>query len=397
MSRSLYVLILLLIGVGFWNVKPIGGFLSQDVCLLLFIIWFFYGYNSYRPKNYRLLCNVGYNKPIILIAVAVFVSFIPAYWFYGQPFLQSIVVNRQLISYLGLPLLLIVRPSFDELKKSLYCFAFLFTLVTMADSILGIDIVDRAMQSYNYDSQRDYIADGEFVHILRGFQFIPLAFIFSLDDLRTSVRMKELLLSTFLLSIIYIVQNRSTLFPCALLYVFTIIHAKGGKFGVLMKTGILVFIVIMITYTAVQWKSLFIETQTQILDEDSNRTKAYIFFLTAYSPHWICNIIGNGLISIHSSTIMQSLMAMGIYNSDVGLVGFWNHYGLLPVVVILSLVIKAFNRNMSYVVKCNAFLLLVCSFTIGYFVNIQYILWLCLFIYMYSYNDLINRFNRYSD
>lgn len=390
MSKSIYILILLLISVSFWNVRPIGRFMTQDVSLILFLLWALYGYLKYRPINYKLLCNAKYNKPIVLIGVAVLISFIPAYWFYGQSFFQSIVVNRQLLSYLSLPLLLAIRPSFAELKKALYGFAYFYAAVITIDSIFSIPIIDRNLQSNIYDIEKTLISEGDYVRMIEGVEFIALAFFFSLGDLKKIANLKTLLLSTFFIFIIFLVQNRSTLFPCALLYVLTVFRIKGGKYVYLIKSGLVVLLIAMISYTAAQWMALFEETQTQLLDEDYNRVKAYTYFLTQYSPHWICSVIGNGFISARSSSIMQTLMAMGIYNSDVGLVGFWNHFGLLPVVVIISLILKSFSRKMSYVVKCNAFFLLACSFTIAYFVNIEYILWLCIFIYMYSYNKLSN-------
>ena len=397
MSKSLYILILLLIGISFWNIKPFGSFLTPDVSIILFLFWGFWGFNKYKSHNYKMLCNYRYNKPIVLFFIAILISFIPAYIYHGQSLVMSISVNRQLIGYLSLPLLLVVRPSFEELKKAMYWFSYLYVMVVVLDSVLSISVIDRSMQFNNFDEREEYIGESDFVRMIDGIQFIVLSLIFSLNDLKQRFKFKTLLLATFFLFIIYIVQNRSTLFPSVILYVVTLFSLKSGKYNFFIKGLLLAFMAVMISVTASQWVELFEETQNQMGDEDYNRMLAYAFFLTQYSPHWICDFIGNGFISAKSSDIMQSLMEDGIYNSDVGFVGFWNHFGLLPIIVMLSLIIKSFYRKVPYVVKCNAFFLFACSLTIAYFVQLGYILWLCLYIYMYSYSHSLNHLKSYEN
>ena len=68
-------------------------------------------------------------------------SFIAAYVFYRQPFYTSFVVNRQFFTLMVFPLLLAVRPTYQELKWSLYAFSIISALVTFYISFVDQSLV----------------------------------------------------------------------------------------------------------------------------------------------------------------------------------------------------------------------------------------------------------------
>ena len=76
----------------------------------------------------------------------------------------------------------------------------------------------------------------------------------------------------------------------------------------------------------------------------------------------------------------------GIYHSDLGLIGFWHQFGIIPTLTVLVYVIRGLSRNHSYVVRANALNILVSSMTIAYFLNVRYSLGLCLYFYLF-YSD----------
>ena len=76
-------------------------------------------------------------------------------------------------------------------------------------------------------------------------------------------------------------------------------------------------------------------------------------------------------------------MAFGVYNSDVGFVGYWNQFGLIPILVFLLMLIPAaLGRHNSHFIRCWAIQILVCSLTISYWGGI-YVLYISLFYYLY--------------
>jgi hypothetical protein len=80
---------------------------------------------------------------------------------------------------------------------------------------------------------------------------------------------------------------------------------------------------------------------------------------------------------------MEQLRNEGIYHSDVGLLGMWHQFGILPVLTILIYAFRGLSKYHSFVVRANAANILACSLTIAYFFNIRYSLWLWLFFYLF--------------
>ena len=81
---------------------------------------------------------------------------------------------------------------------------------------------------------------------------------------------------------------------------------------------------------------------------------------------------------------MKDLMYAGIHNSDVGFVGLWNHYGILPVIATVIVAVKGLKKGSPLYLKFNALFILIGGATIACFNTPDKILWLCTFIYLVS-------------
>ena len=131
--------------------------------------------------------------------------------------------------------------------------------------------------------------------------------------------------------------------------------------------------------------SLLQETMDQLSDPDYNRIKAILYAFSL--PNGKASIlIGNGFISGNFNSIVNDLRQEGIFYSDIGLIGLWHVYGLLPVIAILASVIRGLSANHSLEVRGNALLILTCSLTVGYFASIETLTWLSLYLY-FLYSD----------
>ena len=86
-----YLLFLYLLFVNFWEIKPMGNF-SEDMQLLLIASYLVFGCIKYR-KRPRINIDGKYNY-LRWILIGIILSMIPAYIFYGQPILQSIITYR---------------------------------------------------------------------------------------------------------------------------------------------------------------------------------------------------------------------------------------------------------------------------------------------------------------
>jgi len=392
MKRKHFLLVLLLLSVNFWYIKPIGSFFASSYSLFVSLAFILGGgvYFYNKTKRPLLLWNAGYNKPLLWIAAGVLLSFIPAYINYGQSFSTSFIASRIMLLYLTFPTLLIVRPRFKDIQWALYIFSFFYFATAFFDSILNLHIIT-PIEGITFKKNMDYIEEGGYIHFMEGVYFIGFAFIISLGRLRTQFTLRKLFISIFLFGLIFIVQNRSTLFPCSIFFIFTFLSIKQRKYRHLIR-GILFFTIVLLFLNTIQeWDMLLEETNQQIGNKEYNRNLAIYYFIYEACPHWWEYLLGNGFISAKSTSIMQDMMEQGVFNSDVGFVGFWNQYGIIPIVAFVIIIIKAiYKRKYSFITKCNAWFIVACSLTAAYFAQDCKILWWCLFLYLISVEHFIN-------
>jgi len=176
------------------------------------------------------------------------------------------------------------------------------------------------------------------------------------------------------------------LLPTVLVLFYGMIRVRSRYKPIL----ILFFAVIVVFITRLtfdQWYTLFSQTTLELNNDDYNRVKAFNYFLFEANPHWINYFIGNGFLSAHATTLKANLMATGIYNSDMGFIGMWNYYGIIPIILYFVFIIKSFiSKSIPFYVKAMAFHILLGSLTISHFMgNSSFSMWLFMFIYLYAY------------
>ena len=301
-------------------------------------------------------------------------SFIAAYVFYRQPFYTSFVVNRQFFTLMVFPLLLAVRPTYQELKWSLYAFSIISALVTFY-----ISFVDQSLVPAR--EYMPFIEEGDFVHALSGLHYIVMAFIFALYEFRNRMTVKKFVPVFLLFMLIFIAQNRTFLISTIAIIVLSVTSNRSARsrlyaVGVLIIAASLAFVVLFDSINA-----LYLETMDQLSNPDYNRIKAltYVFSLPNGYPSIL---IGNGFISGTFSPLVSDLTKEGIYYSDIGMFALWHVYGLLPTVAILASVFRGLSPNHSLEVRGNALLILICSLTVGYFASVETLTWLCFYLYL---------------
>ena len=305
-------------------------------------------------------------------------SFIAAYGYYHQPFYLSFVVNRQFFSLLVFPLLLAVRPTFRELKWALYSFSVLCALTTFYVSFVDQSLVPAK-------EFMPFIEEGDFVHMVSGLHFVVIAFIFSLYEYRGRRTIRKLLPAALLFLFIFIARNRTFLISTCFIVALSVLSNRTARsrlyaFAVMSIAVALVAVVLIDTI-----HSLFIETMDQLTNPEYNRIKAILYAFSL--PNGKASIlIGNGFVSGNFNPIVDELRQEGIYYSDIGLVGLWHVYGLLPVVAILLSVIRGLSVNHSLEVRGNALLIMTCSLTVGYFASVETLTWLCFYLF-FLYSD----------
>lgn len=379
-----YLLILALLFVNFWGLKPFGA-ISSDMNLMLIIAMLFYGYNIYGNKK-RILKVKGKYNCLWWIIVGILISTITTKIFYGQDIITSLIVYRSQILFLTLVVLFKIQPTIEEMSKALFLFAgfmFVANILIISDTEMFV-INESSLLRYEQDPEQYKLRAVNGVSLL----IIPLYYY--LQKLRTGGNLNTLLRIFFIFAVIYIAENRSTLFPATIITLYSLTRIKSKY-----KTIILVIMTVIISYAVIQtyevWENLILETQENIDDDDGNRNKALLFFTTIGQPSWITYLFGNGIISIHTSNYTTMLMENGIYYSDVGFIGYWYNFGIIPIVAMLTLFIKALkSKNQPYFIKFMVIHIIICGLTTSYFYSHGHLLLFMFFYYLYYYNKYTN-------
>ena len=378
-NMVIYLLFLYLLFVNFWEIKPIGYF-SEDVQLILIVSYLLFGCFIYR-KRPRIRMKGKYNY-LKWIFIGILLSMISAYIFYGQPITQSIITYRTQYLIFTIPALFVISPRIEDIIRSLFIFSFF---------LLGANLLVKLNHNLFVMSEYklDYIAKvGNYDSLTRvaGIEYITIPLFYYLQRIKEKFTAETFVKVLFLLFVVFIVQNRSTLFPAILFSLYTFIFIKS-KYKPLIWIAISIIGVVFIIHYHDVFATIFEETTEELGDQDYNRNKAWNYFIYMYSPHWLCYILGNGFLSAHYSPIMQLLMEEGIYNSDVGFIGYWNQFGVIPVITIFTMYLSVLKGKNSYpfLMKLIVIYSIICGLTTIYYGQDVKILHLALFYYLFYY------------
>lgn len=372
------ILILIIISIGFFDFTPFAPVFGGNGVFTFYMLALavIYIRNLGFQVRYGIFPKL---KPMWWILAGVLLSFIPAYLYYGQHLYHSLVVYRVFAAYLVYPVLLSIRPTDLEIKRALYAFCFIYLLALLWGTFVRPDwvVVSEGVE---------FIEEGDIVRRLPGDQFLIPALVYALNDFRNRKnKLKWGALSVFIFSVIFLIQSRTILMAALAVIVFVVLFDKKASrrlaAEVIMVFFFIVFIVVAFSFVS----GLFEETMGQLSDPDYNRVKSFNYFVSGVNG-WASYLWGNGFISGHVSSIVEQLQVEGIFHSDLGLLGFWHQFGVIPVLTILVYVIRGLSKNHSYVVRANALNILMGALTISYFLTPRYSLWLCLYFYLF-YSD----------
>ena len=366
----------------FWTIIPLSYIFNSQIIIFFILVWFLYGIIKYSGRNndYRWQSK---SKAIWWILFAVLFSFIPAWIFHGQSIIQSFITCRNLLTYLALPVLIYINPTQYQFRKAIVVFALLTLIVMVFDSYGPINFTTTKIR-WGLDeplkAHLPYLDEGEFLHGLLGTSMIMISCIFYMDDVLKGKK-QSLLIVIFFFIALFLVQNRTMLGAIAVIFFYNLFFNKGSKAS--LKVLIIFILCCLIIFSSEIWTALYEETTNQLNNDDYNRFTSYYYFLFKASPNLFCQIFGNGFLSDIVNNNSWNNAVLGIYNTDVGFVGMWNQFGVIPIIVFLYYIYKSFSLNKSFITKSNALAILLCSPTKAYFVTPSMIMWPVIFFYLY--------------
>lgn len=358
-----YLLIALILALNCWDLIIVAPIINNQTNSVFAVGWAIIGFFWFRNRpGYLRICNFKKHLKYFYWLIAGFsLSIIPAYIFWNQDFITSFIVNRRLIWYIFLPMILYVQPTQKEIIRVLVYYTFVYMVVWTIQAVTPFPLMTPFERTFELGGSFE-LDQTDFGYLLPGYSIMLLLLYFKTQQFIENANLKTFLPALAMLAIFFILQNRGTLFFAVIVFGYALFRLQSKyKIILFLFFGILVLITYVITSDF--WLAQVHETTDEISNPDYNRWKAYYYFVFEYSPNWICNLLGNGFLSIKESggLLLNDMKMSGFYQSDIGILGFWSKYGVLPVIVCYTLVLKILiNKHFPFYLKAlSAHILLV--------------------------------------
>ena|ERR1035437_6311749 len=342
MNKSLYMFVCLLFAVNFWNLAVIMNVLPPDAILILSWMWILSGiYFFNERKRRKALNNYRYNKPLYYTLLGVFISMFSAYYFGKQSFLTTLLAQRTIYTFAFLPVILFVQPTEKDIVKAL-------KWITVGTVIVWIlvhfkaDLVKLDKESVEQFEMENNDLSSKLEFYVNGIYFVVLYVYFKMNEYIKEFSWKIFIEATLVFFFIILYQNRSMILGVAPIFVYSIIKFKSRQ-KTFVIIGLSVILVAAVILTSDIWLGMINNTQSNLNETDYNRWKALYYYFYEYSQNWFCYLFGNGFPSGGKSplgNLMWSNFTKGIYASDLGMIGMWVDYGLIPLIALYTILIS---------------------------------------------------------
>lgn len=376
MNLAVYLFVLLMINAHFWNLKMFRTFSNYDTIIVLNFLMYAYGYFAYKKRSF--IDSKQYSWFYIIAFLAMAISAISVVVFHNQRAIDTVFVYRAQIPLLLMPLLLRIQPSIESVKKAITWATVVYIFLLFVSLVLPLLFVGFAPE----ESSSEIFG---YAFLARGNGMLWLyLFCFLLDDLSNKFSKKQLVMLCIFMVTVIVAQNRQTIiYVFCILVIFSFNKAKHRT----TKVFLILFFVMAVLYNFDIINSLYLETLNDTKIE-AGRAVSLPYFLFEHNENFIIDIIGNGMDS-KKSAYGQYMTDLGkdsaIWAGDLGIVGVWSVYGILPVVAILLLTVKVLkaHKYMPRYVIYIALATFLCPYLLSFTGANVY--WWAFLLYFYAY------------
>ncbi len=388
MSRARYLYIYLVLLSNIFAIIPFGYLLDIGrgfPFLVIQLFWLLLGYtNVVKSGPLPGLNTFRYKKIVLYIYISVVPSIFMAKEYFDQSFLQSLISYRNLLLFLAIPTFLTIRPTIYDIMRSLYWYAWTFLIVSLLRTFLPFQfytLSEREIDGVNAIMSKDS-SDFLFYYSYSCISSLVIPLYYYCVRLWKKYDKKDAFKVLLIYFILVIVQNRSTLFPATIVVGITLLKCRIKP--VYIKPILIVISSIVIIYFSGNIiYNLVEQTDREMGSSYDPRILAMDYFLDFDRLSILEILFGTGNISFQTSDYVQNLQQDHIHYSDVGFVGFWSQYGILPIIIFSYYLIKCLLvKKMPTYLKLVSIHILICTVTISYFDMPIHMIWFILFYYI---------------
>lgn len=359
-AKVIYIYILFVFFTGALSYSQWGDIMPTSMVnkILIFSI---IGFTLIASK--RRIYNTPLPKYVMMLAFIPFISMFGAHIFHGQSWTDCI--NATLFNLSYLIFFLLVRWDIQEkdLVKMIIVFGCIYSLIELLQEFTYPKVWFYAQK--DLDSLSNDVRNGLYRFRMAGIDFAVLLFFYSFQTLTKKINTKHLILLLIGAIGVYLSLTRQIMVASIGSAVLVYVFAKKNKF----RNIIILLVVFSIIYVnADVLFGSFVEQTNDELDSDYIRFLSYNYFGIEWNNgNVLKSLIGNGFpyynISSPYGREIENLHSIGLFASDVGIVGMYALYGVFYVAICVGFLVYAF-RNFRYIEPYVKMYLLFMTFTI---------------------------------
>lgn len=325
------------------HVETISFYLISIALILLIL---FAGVKKDVPQ-----LNVLY---IVLFAVGIFASMFMAMVYHDQSLLGTAISQRPVYFLACFFVWWKIGLTEEELFPMLRVLT-IITLVVFAISLFEPEWFLASERIEEYARKQETSTD--VLCFMPGYLYAILYLFYLLQLLSEQFSKMNWVMVLSILGMFFIYQNRSMLIYMTIILLYFILKnrqaiGKGGRITIVLS--VIVVLLFGFPYIRMITKSLIGETQEQLEDEDYARKVALQYYVFDYNGGSIPRaIFGNGQPTSGSEYILEMHEGhdKGAHWSDLGYIGDWFLFGIIPIIALLIMTFKVFKFSFPMYLK----------------------------------------------
>jgi hypothetical protein len=337
-----------------------------EVVIVIMLIW------------YNVIVNKKINTPFTFYVKAIIalslLSSIPAYFFHDQNFSLSLLTSRIIFFWLLYFTFHKMNISPKKMEKLLVVFGVLWSIIMIVQQFTYPYILFDVYHGVTYEDgmERNVDIRGGIIRVwIAGVGFSYFLASYMWQKIYEKLSFKNLFLFSIVLAAILLMQSRQVIFGLMLVFTADIILSfRINNFKTVRFTTI--FIGLAVIFFAVAGDFIFalieLSKEQKVTSSDYIRGLEIEFFLFKYWPDPLCYIIGNGWehdASPYGVEIKEKIKwGLGLYRSDIGMIGAFNKFGIIYIIVIIMFYIKVLIPKRYFIVpKYIRIFFVLCALT----------------------------------
>lgn len=391
MRKELYIFILLFFAFGYLSNVYTSSFLTNDVTVVLVLIWGIVGWVMYPPKENNTVLTLFNLWVVGIIGLLFLITPLIPLFEYNQSYIVSLIAQRANYVFLLLFVFLRMNPTIEEVVMPIrtlsYITVFYYIVSIVYPQFFFTDEVVREM----LDSRlRHHSTDIGF--FVPGFRLAVFYLLYLIGRFINDSNNKTFLECCIFLFVIIAMQNRSSIIGTIPFFIYSI-YMTNQKSKVFYIVSILLIVAASLPLLSAIYDSLVEETTTQVNDSNYTRWRSLYYFGYDAKRNIIEVLFGNGVWSHSVYAKIMSSLSRSMQISDVGLIGTYYLYGIIPILFLGYFIVQSLiSKNIPHFLKFYSLWFLIvptihCFLVTSVFNNILIVIYLYLVMYFMHDNS----------